>query len=158
MGLPANSAVICFRSMRTTCLLLALHRPLLYPSIQISALAWRWAFMLQALYTHGGFPASSLNSPIGLDPEKIPRSALASTVQSILCAAALSLPHNQGISRGRLLLSKHVPNWTGGRRRCKSEYNLPTYTKVCSLLTGVTSRLSTLPNLHHFPAHSSNAL
>lgn len=158
MGLPANSAVICFRSMRTTCLLLALHRPPLYPSIQISALAWRWAFVLQALNTHGGFPASSLNSPIELDPEKIPRSALASTVQSILCAAALSLPHNQGISRGRLLLSKHVPNWTGGLRRCKSEYDLPTYTKVCSLLTGVMSRLSTLPNLHHFPAHSSKAL
>lgn len=94
-------------------MLLALRRPLLYPSAQISALGWRWGFRLQALNTRWRFPTSSLNSPIGLALEKTPSSALASVVPSILRTAASSLPHNRGISRGRLLLSKQFSKLNG---------------------------------------------
>lgn len=94
-------------------MLLALRRPPLYPSVQISALGWCWGFTLQALNTRWRFPTSSLNSPMGLALEKTPSSALASAVPSILRTAALSLPHNQGFSRGRLLLSKQFSKLNG---------------------------------------------
>lgn len=71
---------------------------------------------LRALNTCWRFPTSSLNSPIGLDPEKSPSSALASTMPSILRAAASSLPHHRGTTfpEESFCFPSNFPNWMNG--------------------------------------------